>query len=141
MNEPITQEASEGFNFASPKSVITDNRRTRRNNIIKMKKYLPKINEEMLATQEAFEKNYPGFIDTMKEDDVWELLNEENKTRKALFYRRLFEVEIIYTALVEYIKTKGKRDILREMNMKFTEDKMKEVLEKNNHQEYAEAQV
>jgi len=124
----LSTEAREGFDFIDKEGVITESRVIRRKNIAVFQKYLPRIKSEMVATQEAFDKNFPGILDNLKEEEVWELLEEENKTRKAQFYKRLFRVELYFTAMTEYIRTKGMKDILQEMNMKATENELKQML-------------
>lgn len=124
----MTDEARDGFGFAEGKGTITASRAERRKNIAAFKKYLPSIKHEMLATQEAFDKNYPGELGTFTEDETWEFLEEENKTRKAQFFQRLFRVELYFTAITEYIRTNGMKDILQEMGMKYTENELNQML-------------
>lgn len=126
--EKLTTEVAEGFDFVSPDGKIVECRLVRRRNVAKFKKYLPMVKREMLATQEAFEKNFPGFLEAITEAEVWELVDEENKTRKATFYKRLFKIELYFTAMTEYIRTNGKKDILQEMHMSFSENELKKAL-------------
>jgi hypothetical protein len=123
----MNDEVKEGFDFIEQPTFGP--RKERRKNVLKLRKLWPILEKEVKATQEAFDNNFPGLLDSLTDEDRWELLEEENKTRKSLFYKRLFQVELYYTAVIEYLKTNGKKDILQDMNMKITEEEIKTILD------------
>lgn len=111
-------EASNGLNSVASKT-LPDSRKVRRENIRKISQQITYVKKEQEATQEAFDRNFPGELNNYTDEERWELLDEENKTRRAQFYKRLFQVELYVTAMVEYVSSGGMVDILKDMGMTY----------------------
>lgn len=104
-----------------------DPRRERRKNTAVFKKYLPLVQKEMQAVQQAYEANYPGELARMQDPERWELLGGENRTRRAVFYRRLFFTELYCCAMSRYIQTNGMEDMLKKAGMDFSLARIREM--------------
>lgn len=132
--QEIDSEAVDGFNFVQMKSTGKP-RKLRRELIRKLKPMMTVLERQMIATQQAYDKNYPDELDNYTDEDRMDLLDDENKTRRALFYKELFKIEMYYSAVRIFIDTNGEKDILEEMGMSVTEDAIKEVLSSEEEEE------
>ncbi len=135
--EGATTEAKAGLSGAELRKNLPstfESRKARRDTLRKIQKYLPHAIHEMVVTQEAFDNNFPGELEIMTEEDRWDLLSEENKTRKAVYFKRLFQVELFVEAYRKYIDTQGKVDML--MDLKMT---VKDAMKKQDYDKKLEA--
>jgi len=125
----LSQEAKEGFDMAMFKSV--ESRKTRRETVRKIKKYLPIVEAELKATWESVQQNYPELLEVTNEEEMVELLADENKTRRSEFYKRLYKLRYYYMVLVEYVNSGGMKDMLKGLHGSSLTEAIKDVLKKN----------